>query len=271
MLIDGFGLDIAALLFGVAVVAGFIDSIAGGGGLLVIPVLFSVGLPPAAVFGTTKLQATCGSFSASLAFVRKGEVDLRSMAPTIALTFIGSLIGALILTKVDPEFLRDLVPFLLIAIALYMLFGKKVGAEESHRRLAPLAFGVLFGLGLGFYDGFFGPGTGTFWAMAFVSVAGYSLRRATAHAKVVNFTSNFAAFLILAVTGQVLWALGAIMAVGQFVGARIGAGMVMKNGATVIRPMLVIMSLAITARLLWDNPDHPIRLFLVGIYQAIVS
>lgn len=271
MLIDGLGLDIAALLFGVAIVAGFIDSIAGGGGLLVIPVLFTVGVPPAAVFGTTKLQASCGSFSASLTFVRRGEVDLKSMLPIIGLTFTGSLIGAAVLTVTDPELLRNVVPFLLIAIALYMLFAKKTGEVDAHRRLSLVPFAILFGLGLGFYDGFFGPGTGTFWALAYVAMAGYSLRKATAHAKIVNFTSNIAAFLLLTMTGQVLWAIGLLMAVGQIIGARLGAGMVISNGAKVVRPMLVIMSLVITARLLWDNPAHPISASLIKIYDLLVS
>ncbi|MFD2263590.1 TSUP family transporter [Lacibacterium aquatile] len=271
MLIDGFGLDIALLLFVVAMVAGFIDSIAGGGGLLVIPVLFSVGVPPAAVFGTTKLQASCGSFSASLTFIRRGEVNLREMLPIIALTFAGSLIGAAVLAVTDPELLRDVVPFLLIAIAFYMLFAKKTGEADAHRRLSPLPFAILFGLGLGFYDGFFGPGTGTFWALAYVAIAGYSLRRATAHAKIVNFTSNISAFLMLTLTGQVLWGIGILMACGQIIGARLGAGMVITNGAKIVRPMLVLMSLAITARLLWDNPDHPISAMIVKLHNLFSS
>jgi uncharacterized membrane protein YfcA len=188
------------------------------------------------------------------------------MLSIIGLTFAGSALGAVTLTRMQPEVLRDLVPYMLIAIAFYMLLARRVGEKEAHRRLAALPFALIFGLGLGFYDGFFGPGTGTFWALAYVTMAGYSLRRATAHAKVVNFTSNFAAFLLLAGNGQVLWGIGLCMAAGQFLGARIGSGLVLTKGAKLVRPMLVIMSLAITARLLWTNPDHLLSRVLLALF-----
>ncbi|WP_395827761.1 TSUP family transporter [Elstera sp.] len=267
--LDGLAPTVLIALFFLAMLAGFVDSIAGGGGLLVIPVLFAVGLTPAQVFGTSKLGACFGSFSASMTFIRRGEVQVRPMLGIIAATFIGSVLGALTLQVIDAGILRDLIPFLLIAIALYMLFAKNAGAFETHRRLSEIAFALIFGIGLGFYDGFFGPGTGSFWALAYVTLAGYTLRRATGHAKVVNFTSNVAAFIVLAAGGHVLWGLGVILAAGQFIGARFGAKLVLSKGAKLVRPMLVVMSLAITARLLAQDPEHPLSRLVLSIWQSV--
>ena len=269
--LDGLGPTVLLGLFFLAMLAGFVDSIAGGGGLLVIPALFAVGLTPAQVFGTSKLGACFGSFSASMTFVRRGEVELRPMVGIIAATFLGAVLGALTLQIIDAGILRGLIPFLLIAIAVYMLLAKNAGAFETHRRLGELAFALIFGIGLGFYDGFFGPGTGSFWALAYVTMAGYTLRRATGHAKIVNFTSNIAAFLVLAGGGHVLWGVGVILAAGQFIGARFGAKLVLSKGAKLVRPMLVIMSLAITARLLAQDPDHPLSRFGLSVWRAIVG
>ncbi len=267
--LDGLTPTVLLVLFFVAVLAGFVDSIAGGGGLLVIPTLFAVGLSPAQVFGTSKLGACFGSFSASLTFIRRGEVQVRPMLGIIAATFIGSVLGALTLQVIDAGILRDLIPFLLIAIALYMLLAKNAGAFETHRRLGEVAFALIFGIGLGFYDGFFGPGAGSFWALAYVTLAGYTLRRATGHAKIVNFTSNIAAFLVLAAGGHVLWGLGLVMAAGQFIGARFGATLVLSKGATLVRPMLVVMSLAITARLLTQDPEHPLSRVGIAVWRGL--
>jgi uncharacterized protein len=267
--LDGLTPTVLLVLFFVAVLAGFVDSIAGGGGLLVIPTLFAVGLSPAQVFGTAKLGACFGSFSASLTFIRRGEVQVRPMLGIIAATFIGSVLGALTLQGVDAGILRDLIPFLLIAIALYMLLAKNAGAFETRRRLGEVAFALIFGIGLGFYDGFFGPGAGSFWALAYVTLAGYTLRRATGHAKIVNFTSNIAAFLVLVAGGHVLWGLGLVMAAGQFIGARFGATLVLSKGAMLVRPMLVVMSLAITARLLTQAPEHPLSRMGIAVWRGV--
>ncbi|WP_269747035.1 TSUP family transporter [Elstera litoralis] len=135
--------------------------------------------------------------------------------------------------------------------------------------MGEVAFALIFGIGLGFYDGFFGPGAGSFWALAYVTLAGYTLRRATGHAKIVNFTSNVAAFLVLAAGGHVLWGLGVILAAGQFIGARFGAKLVLSKGAKLVRPMLVIMSLAITARLLAQDPEHPLSRMGLAVWRGL--
>lgn len=251
--------DLLAILFAVAILAGFVDSIAGGGGLLTVPALLWAGLSPVEAIATNKVQSTFGSFSASLRFVRSGEVDPRRMAPLIGCTFAGAAGGALLVQAIDSDFLRDVIPVLLVGIALYLLVFPKAGDLDARRRIGEIPFAMLAGFGIGFYDGFFGPGTGTFFAIAFVSLQGFNLRKATAHTKIANFTSNIAGLLFFLLGGHIGWIIGIAMGVGQFLGAQAGAHLVIRNGARIVRPMLVVASIAITARLVWTDPDNLLR------------
>jgi len=248
-----------AVLFVVGLVAGLVDAIAGGGGLLTLPALLWAGLSPAAALATNKLQSSFGSFSAALGFTRSGEVDPRRMIWMIVCTFVGASAGTLVVQAIDSGFLRAVIPFLLIAIAIYLLAFPKAGDMDARRRIGDGTFAVLIGGGIGFYDGFFGPGTGTFFAIAFVSLLGSNLRAATAKTKVLNFTSNIAALLFFLLGGKIVWTVGLVMGVGQYLGARAGAGLVVRNGARIVRPMLVAASLAVTARIVWTDEDGLIR------------
>jgi len=241
------------VLFLVALLAGFIDSIAGGGGLLTVPALLAAGLSPAQALATNKLQSVGGSFSASLYFIRRKAVDLREQKLNIALTFIGSLAGALLVQHVQGDILRQLLPLLVIAIGLYFLLMPRIGEEDRHRRLHGLPFALVAGGCVGFYDGFFGPGAGSFYALAFVTLCGYNLAKSTAHAKVLNFTSNLGGLLLFMLGGQVVWGVGVVMLVGQVCGARLGARMVLTKGQTLIRPMIVIVSAVMSVKLLYDS------------------
>jgi len=241
------------VLFLVALLAGFIDSIAGGGGLLTVPALLAAGLSPAQALATNKLQSVGGSFSASLYFIRRKAVDLREQKLNIALTFIGSLAGALLVQHVQGDILRQLLPLLVIAIGLYFLLMPRIGEEDRHRRLHGLPFALVAGGCVGFYDGFFGPGAGSFYALAFVTLCGYNLAKSTAHAKVLNFTSNLGGLLLFMLGGKVVWGVGVVMLVGQVCGARLGARMVLTRGQTLIRPMIVIVSAVMSVKLLYDS------------------
>lgn len=242
--------EILAMLFGVAVAAGFIDAIAGGGGLLTIPALLSAGIPPAAALGTNKLQACGGSLSASIYFIRKKAVDLKQTAGMIALTFIGAAGGAVLVQNIDVEALKIVLPFLIAAIGIYFLFAPNIGDEDRRQRIGYPLFACTAGMGIGFYDGVFGPAAGSFYMLAFVLLLGFNLTRAVAHAKVLNFTSNFASLLFFILGGAVLWKVGFIMMAGQFVGGTLGARMVVSKGKKLIRPMLVVMSFAMVAKML---------------------
>ena len=247
-------LDWGILLFFIAVLAGFVDSIAGGGGLITVPALMAVGLSPAQALATNKLQSTGGSFSASVYFVRRGLVNLKVMRFAIFMTFVGSALGTILVQMIDASVLKQIIPFLLLGIAAYFILSPSARkTETSSARMSLIAFACTAGLGVGFYDGFFGPGTGSFFAIAFVSLLGYSLTMATAHTKVLNCTSNAASLLFFILGGQVVWAVGGIMLVGQFIGARLGSRMVVKRGQQIIRPMIVIISLLMTGKLMWDE------------------
>lgn len=241
------------VLFLVALLAGFIDAIAGGGGLLTVPALLAAGLSPAQALATNKLQSVGGSFSASLYFIRRKAVDLREQKLNIALTFLGSISGALLVQHVQGDILRQLLPLLVITIGLYFLLMPKIGEEDRQRRLHGLPFALVAGGCVGFYDGFFGPGAGSFYALAFVTLCGYNLAKSTAHAKVLNFTSNLGGLLLFMIGGKVVWLVGLVMLAGQVCGARLGARMVLTKGQKLIRPMIVIVSAVMSAKLLYDS------------------
>lgn len=244
---------LVGLLFFVAMLAAFIDSIAGGGGLLTVPALLTLGLSPSQALATNKLQSIGGSFSASLYFVRRKAVNLREQRLNIAMAFIGSVSGAVMIQHVQPGLLRQVLPLLMISIGLYFLLMPKMGEEDRHRRLHGLPFALVAGGCVGFYDGFFGPGAGSFYALAFVTLCGYNLAKSTAHAKVLNFTSNLGGLLFFMFGGKVIWGTGLVMLLGAICGARLGARMVLSRGQTLIRPMVVIVSAVMSAKLLYDS------------------
>ena len=246
-------LELALLLFAIALGAGCIDAMAGGGGLITVPALLWAGLPPVQALATNKAQAVFGSFAATMRFLRAGAIDLRAARLAVGCAFLGSAAGAVAVQVLESNLLERLVPVLLIVFALYFLFSPRVADVSSRRRIGDAAFALTVATGVGFYDGFFGPGTGTFFAIGFVALLGYNLRRATAHTKLLNFTTNLAALLAFIAGGQVVWSLALAMAVGQFIGGWIGAHLVLSHGARLVRPALVAASLAVSAHLLWER------------------
>ncbi|PHS79050.1 MAG: hypothetical protein COB59_03970 [Rhodospirillaceae bacterium] len=259
--------DILALLFVAGLIGGFVDSIAGGGGLISVPALLAAGIPPVAALATNKAQAMFGSFTAMRSYAKKGHVNLGDMKLAIAFTAVGAIFGTFLAQRMPPDLLMQVIPFLLIAAALYFSFGPKIGHVDRHHKMEKTPFYAIFGLFLGFYDGFFGPGTGSFWTLAFVAVLGFNMLKATAHTKVVNFTSNFTSFLFFAFSGHVLWVPAAAMALGQLIGARLGANLAMKHGTNLIRPLLVTVSLIITTKLIYDDPSNIVHAFILDLIQ----
>jgi len=245
------------LLFATAFAAGFVDSIAGGGGLITLPVLMSFGLPPQEALGTNKLQATFGSGSAAWHYAAAGTVDWRDCARGFLLSLASAAAGALAVQQMDPAFLRRVIPLLLIGVAVYFLVRPQLGETDRHSRMPRGLFYWLFGLGIGFYDGFFGPGTGTFWTMAFVLGLGFNLTRATGYTKFMNFASNLSSLALFLAGGKVLFVAGLTMGVGQLLGARVGARMVIRKGTRFIRPIFVSVVLLLTLKLLYDGFRAP--------------
>lgn len=259
MLGHTFELTTAALplLFGTGFVAGFVDSIAGGGGLITLPVLLSLQMPAQMALGTNKLQATFGSSSAAWHFSRARMVNFEEWSDGVAYTFVGAALGAFLVQLIDASILKRVIPFLLAAIIAYNLWRPQFGEADIHPRMSKKKFAVLFGLGLGFYDGFLGPGTGSFWAMAFMLGLGFNLTKATAHTKLMNFTSNFASLLIFVAGGHVLYGAGLVMGVGQLLGARLGVGLAIKRGTKFIRPVFLAMVSVVTLKLIYDGFFKP--------------
>ena len=244
-----------------AFAAGFIDSIAGGGGLVTVPALMLAGFSPVEALGTNKLQGLFGSGSATIAYASKGHVDLRKQLPSALLSLCGGVAGALLATVLPGEFLSFILPFVLIAIALYFAMKPNMNDVDRAERLSPFLFGLLVVPVIGFYDGVFGPGTGSFFMLAFVSLAGYGVLKATAHTKLLNFASNIGGFAAFAFVGVIFWKIGLMMGVAQFLGARVGAGLAIRNGAKLIKPLLVVTCLALAVKLMMD-PVHPLRTML---------
>lgn len=242
--------DILLLLIVAGFAAGFVDSIAGGGGLITVPVLLLAGLSPVEALGTNKLQGVFGSGSATWSYSRAGLVDVRRQLPVAALSFLGSVAGAALATTLPGDWLNVILPAMLVLIALYFAVKPDMNDVDRARRLSPFLFGVAIVPLIGFYDGIFGPGAGSFFMLAFVALAGYGVLKATAHTKLLNFASNLGSLLLFSAAGAVMWQLGLVMGVAQFLGARLGARLAMKSGARLIKPLLVIICVALAIRLL---------------------
>jgi uncharacterized membrane protein YfcA len=245
------GLAVAAFLVLAAFVAGLVDSIAGGGGLITFPALVAAGLPPHLALGTNKGQAVSGAISSAVAFWRGDGLHRDRAAVAFACGLAGSVLGAFAVLAVPPEPLRPVVVVLLAGAATVVLLRGHVRPRvraPSHPRLA-LA-GIA--LGLGAYDGFFGPGVGSMLIVAFMLVFGDTITRASGNAKVVNLASNLAAVVVFAARGTVMWRVALPMAVANGLGAAVGARLALKRGDRFVRGVVLVVVVAAMAKLAVD-------------------
>jgi len=240
-------------LFAVGLVAGTIDAVAGGGGLLTLPALLATGIPPINAIATAKLQSTAGTCSAAICYFRNGTFDLKPLLLALPCTLIGSVSGVICLNYITPQFINGLLPLIFILVGGYFLLSPQVGDLDRHQRIKPNMFAVLIGTTIGFYDGFLGPGTGTFLMVGFISLLGYSLRRATAATKVLNLASNFAALALFILGDHVLWSYGLFMAAGQIIGGGIGARLALRSGTRLIRPLVVTICVVMVLKVWGAN------------------
>ncbi|MDL2407940.1 TSUP family transporter [Rhizobium calliandrae] len=254
-------LHLLLLLFAAAFFAGFVDSIAGGGGLITVPAMLLAGIPPLQTLGTNKVQSICGAASATIAYARQGHVQLHTQVPMAVMAVIGGMLGAALATIMPGDILRIVLPFLLIAIALYFAFKPNLNDMEKHGRMSAALLGFTFVPLIGFYDGAFGPGTGSFFMLAFVTLVGFGMLKATAHTKLLNFGSNLGGLIVFTFSGVILWKVGLTMGLGQFLGAQAGSRLAMRIGAKLIKPLLVIVCIAFAIKLLAD-PTNPVRIWL---------
>lgn len=249
--------EMILILVAVAMVAGFIDAIAGGGGLITLPALLLSGLSPVQALATNKLQSSAGSFSATFAFFRKGLISWKHSKWVFFMSLSGGVIGALLATRLPATFLQIVVPILLLSVATYFVFSPNLDGRERRAKISRTLFLLTFVPLIGFYDGIFGPGTGSFFMVAFVLMLGSTLVNAIAETKLANFASNIGSFAIFAFSGEMQVVLGLLMAVGAFIGAQLGARFAVKYGGKVIRPLLIVMSVAMAIKLLLE-PSNPL-------------
>ena len=236
----------------VAFVAGVVDAIAGGGGLITLPALLAAGLDPHFALGTNKGQSVFGSFASVVRFARAGFVDPSRAKITFPLGALGAIAGAALLLVLDRNVLKPLVLILLVAAGVFVAIKRPGNTPPGPPPSRPLLIAGLLALGIGAYDGFFGPGTGTFLIIGFVTLLRESLPKATADAKVVNFASNLATVTMLGIAGKVVWAIALPMAVGQFLGGLVGASLAIKGGAPIIRGVVLSVVAGLVAKLAFD-------------------
>ncbi|MFE8595345.1 TSUP family transporter [Archangium violaceum] len=234
-----------------ALTAGVVDAIAGGGGLVTLPALLATGLPPHVVLGTNKGQSVFGSFAALVRFYRAGLLNKQLAAVTFPMGLVGSFMGAGLVLLMRPEVLKPVVLVLLVIVAAFLAFrrGPPPGERPEPPRQRLLSLGAIIALLIGTYDGFFGPGTGTFLIIAFSGLLGHGLTRASADAKVVNFASNLAAVSLFAYRGLVLWYVALPMAAAQFTGGWIGAHLAVRGGDKLVRKVVLLVVTALVLKL----------------------
>lgn len=244
--------ETALLLVLAAFCAGFIDSIAGGGGLISVPALLLAGASPVEALATNKLQGAFGAATATLSYAKAGQVRPLDQLGLAAISLAAGAAGALVAHMIPVATLRLIMPVVLIGVAAF--FALKPGLSDSARapRLKPAVFATTVVPAIAAYDGFFGPGTGSFFMMGFVLLAGYGLLKATAHTKMLNFASNLGSLLVFIPSGAIWWAVGLAMAAAQVAGAGLGAALAVRIGARLIKPLLVIVSSGMALRLLWQ-------------------
>lgn len=233
------------LVTAASLLAGFVDAIVGGGGLILLPALFATypAAPAATLFGTNKSASVWGSAFASVQYARRVEMRWRALLPAMGLSFAGALAGAWLVTLVETAYLRKLLPFVLLAVLVYVLAKKDLGHHHAPRFAGRHEALVAGGIGavIGFYDGFFGPGTGSFFVFLLVRWLGYDFLHASAGAKLLNLSSNLAAILLFALKGHVWWHFTLALALANVAGSVLGTRLALKHGAGFVRGVFIVV------------------------------
>ncbi len=245
------------LLILASLFAGFVDAIVGGGGLVLVPALFAAypSAAPATLFGTNKGAAVWGTAWATLQYARRVSLPWGALLPAAAAALAGSFAGAWSVTLIDATGLRRALPFVLLAVLVYTLLHKDLGRTHAprHQGRSLALRASLIGAVVGFYDGFFGPGTGSFFVFLFVRLLGFDFLHASASAKLLNTATNLAALLLFGITGHVWWPLAAMMAVGNVVGSLLGTQLALSRGAGFVRGVFVCVVGALIVKTVWDG------------------
>lgn len=245
--------EMTLLLVGFGFLASFIDSVVGGGGLIAIPALLLTGLPLPVILGTNKLAASMSSLTSTISFIRSGKINFDLVKYLIPFSLIGAVLGTLTVRQVPSSFLKPLVIFLLIGVAIYTVFKKDWGSISTYTGITQKTKYVSVGVAfvIGFYDGFFGAGTGSFLIFAFLYL-GFDFVTAAGNAKALNFSSNVASLITFICLGSVSFAHGMIMGIAMVAGAIFGSRVAISKGTTYIRPLFIGVTIILIGKQLWD-------------------
>ncbi|MGL4730302.1 MAG: TSUP family transporter [Clostridium sp.] len=234
--------------------AAFIDAIAGGGGLISMPAYLLAGVPPHLSLGTNKFSASMGSLTSSYNFCKSGLVNFKLIKTLAPFTFIGAILGVKTVLLLDESFLNVLVLVLILAIGLYSIFSKNIGAEDNFTGLNKknIILGIFFAFSLGFYDGFFGPGTGSFLVFGLIKIYNFDFLHSTANTKCLNFISNITALITFALNDSIDYKIGFVVAIFMVIGAKLGTKVAISKGSKIIKPIFITMSLAVATKMLFS-------------------
>ncbi len=235
-------------------IAAFIDSTVGGGGLISLPALLGLGMPPYLALGTNKLAGTISSATSSYTFIKNGKFDKKLMLILFPVSLIGAYFGAKTVLFVPQEFLKFLVVIMMALIFVYTLFNKRFGQDSNYKGLTKftLGIGIPFTFLIGFYDGFFGPGTGSFFVFLMVLLFGYDFVIAAGNGRILNLASNISALFVFTLEGKVVFMTGLIMGIAMLLGANLGAKMAIKTGVRYVRPLFLVVSITLIVKMVYE-------------------
>ncbi len=257
------------ILFFTGLLAGTVDAIAGGGGLISIPVLLSVGLPPHVAFGTNKMQGAVGTLVAARRYYRAGWVSMKDVYLGIFWGVLGAIAGAIVNQLISSDVLRMIVPVMLSIIFIYTIISPRMGHQDVEPKMSTALFYMTFGFALAFYDGFFGPGVGAFWVFLLMFFLGFNLIKATAYTKVFNLNSSIVALVCFAIGMNIDYKVALTMAAGQVIGGQLGATLAITKGVKLIRPLFLIMMFVTISSLVYRSYGYELeRILPTGAMKA---
>jgi uncharacterized membrane protein YfcA len=236
-------------------VAAWVDSIAGGGGIISIPAFLMAGLPPHLALGTNKLSASFSSITSSFKYFKSGKTDFKLLKILIPFTFLGSIVGVRLILSINNVILHYVFSLLILCVGVYSIFAPSLGQKnlynESPKKYS-IFIGIVFSFLLGFYDGFFGPGTGSFLMFSLMKTFGFDYIHASGNARVLNFISNVTSLITFILHGKVLFLIGLPVGICMIGGSWLGSHMAIKNGNKIVKPIFAVVTISVAVKLVID-------------------
>lgn len=252
-MLEQISIEMILFLMGSGFLAAFIDSVVGGGGMVSLPALLLIGMDPVLALGTNKLGATMGSFASTLSFLRSGIIEVKIVKYLFPLSMIGAILGVLLLQVLPPDILRPIVVVMLAVVTIYSIVRKEWGTVSTYTGMTTkmMAASMVVALIFGAYDGFFGPGTGSFLLFAFLFL-GFDFVRAAGNAKSLNFASNIASLVAFMYFGNIDYTYGCIMGAAMIAGALCGTRVAITKGASYVKPLFILVSTLLVGKQVWE-------------------